>query len=108
VLDGKQLREYFEDFNRLYFNNRLPRYSIRVVPKIKIRLDKSGLCDRKRRRIEIKWGQPDEEAIGALLHEMVHAATVHDHSMEFRRQMIRLHEAGAPLAPAEIPEHLKR
>jgi hypothetical protein len=100
MLDGKQLRKKFGEFNAQYFNNRLPPYSIRVVPEIKsdsIDGHVYGRCKKKRRLIEIRQGLRDEEAISTLLHEMAHAGTNDGHGPKWWREMIRLREAGAPL-----------
>ena len=43
-------------------------------------------------------GLPDEDATSTLLHEMAHAATNGGHGVPWKREMIRLLSAGAPLA----------
>lgn len=61
----------------------------------------SGFCNKKKRLIKIQEGQSREETIGALLHEMAHAATNDGHGDRWKEEMIRLREAGAPLSSAE-------
>ena len=97
MLDGRRLRTYFQEFNRVYFDNRLPGYSIRVIRG----MGNSGFCNKKKRLIKIQEGQSPEETIGALLHEMAHAATNDGHGDQWKKEMIRLREAGAPVASAE-------
>jgi hypothetical protein len=103
MLDGKQLRALFKQFNEQYFGDRLPAYAIRVVARITW-LGESGRWNKKRRFIEIQHRQSDEEAIGTLLHEMAHAAkaaTKGHHTKPWKKEMIRLRKAGAPLASAD-------
>ena len=100
MLNGNQLRQKFADFNVGYFNDRLPPYGIRVVAKVNW-LDGQGEIIRERKLIKIRQGLSDELAISTLLHEMVHAATGDGHGRRWKREMIRLREAGAPLAAAD-------
>jgi hypothetical protein len=106
MLNGRQLRQKFIEFNAQYFGNKLPAYAIRVVERIpdfgRGFVTPTARCNRKRRRIEILRGLPDEESIGTLLHEMAHAATTEDHDLRWRREMIRLREAGAPLTEEDL------
>jgi hypothetical protein len=60
-------------------------------------LGESGSCNSKRKLIRIARGLADEDAISTLLHEMAHAATQGNHGMPWKRKMIQLREAGAPL-----------
>jgi hypothetical protein len=92
-----QLRKLFEEFNRRYFGNRLPPYAIRVAHS-PTSLGESGSSNRKRKLIKIASGQPAEREVSTLLHEMAHAATTDYHGMPWKREMIRLRKAGAPLA----------
>jgi hypothetical protein len=108
MLNGMQLRTLFRRFNGQYFGSRLPPYSIRVVRRSTWR-GESGRCIEKRRVIEIQHGQPDEEAVSTLLHEMAHAAnpkTKGYHTMPWKKEMIRLREAGAPLTSADLSVNL--
>lgn len=103
MLDGKQLRVLFQQFNAQYFCGRLPPYAIRAVTRIpsRIHLDPCGRIRRKRRLIEIARG-PDDEVTSTLLHEMAHAATTSGHGMTWKREMIRLREEGAPLVSPDL------
>jgi hypothetical protein len=47
-----------------------------------------------------------ENSISCLLHEMAHAATTCYHGMPWKREMIRLREAGAPLVSADLSVEL--
>lgn len=100
MLNGRQLRKKFMEFNAQYFNNRLPPYSIRVVPRMTW-MGESGRHNKKRKLIEIQQGLPDEDAIGFLIHEMAHARIGDQHGMRWKREMIRLRETGAPLVAAD-------
>jgi len=95
-VNGKQLRKLFQEFNRRYFGDRLPSYSIRVGRCTW--LGESGSCNPRKKLIKVAAGQPDERAVSILLHEMAHAATTGNHGMPWKREMIRLRQAGAPLA----------
>jgi hypothetical protein len=103
MMDGKQLRALFKQFNVKYWGGKLPPYSIRVVARISSN-DPMGRCEKKARLIKLLRGQSDEEAISTLLHEMAHAAVplIGDHAMSWRSEMIRLREAGAPLAGSDL------
>ena len=86
MLNGRQLRVKFTEFNTRYFSDRLPSYAIRVVPHIKKNInavDAYGVCRKKRKRIEILAGLSDEEAISTLIHEMAHARTTDHHGMRW-------------------------
>lgn len=96
MLDGKQLRGLFFDFNERYWGGRLPPYHIRCVDHI-TRLGESGTCNPRRKLIRINRGSHDADTISCLLHEMAHAATSVAHGMKWKAEMIRLREAGAPL-----------
>jgi SprT-like family len=101
MLNGRQLRTLFQQFNQQYFGGKLPAYSIRVVGRMTW-LGESGFCNRKRKLIKIASGQSDEVAIGILLHEMAHAATTDHHGKPWQGEMIRLREAGAPIDAADL------
>ena len=98
MLNGTQLRKLFQQFNAQYFDGRLPSYSIRVV-------DRKGRCNgeiyKQRRLIEIQSEMPEDLTISFLVHEMAHAATSEHHGMPWKREMIRLRKAGAPLIEAD-------
>ncbi len=107
MLNGRELRRKFIEFNAQYFANRLPPCSIRVVEKIPELLFAAGLYTPG--LIQIRSDLTDEEAIGNLIHEMTHAATPkpnlrnnHAHGKRWRREMIRLKEAGAPLLAKDM------
>jgi SprT-like family len=104
MLNGTQLRALFQEFNRQHFDGRLPAYAIRVPERIPSRthFDPCGRFNRKRRLIEIARDLPDGEAISTLLHEMAHAATGGGHGSTWKREMIRLREAGAPLVDPDL------
>jgi len=95
-MDGRQLRKLFQEFNQRYFGGRLPAYRIRVVDHISW-LGTEGRCLKKRKLIQVQRAIPEDRAASLLLHEMTHAATNGDHGMPWKREMIRLREAGAPL-----------
>lgn len=105
-MNGNQLRKLFQEFNRRYFGNRLPPYAIRVADS-STWLGESGCCNPKKRLIKVTGGQPDEQAVSTLLHEMAHAATTGKHGMPWKREMIRLRQAGAPLCEPDDQVRLK-
>jgi hypothetical protein len=96
-MDGRQLRTLFKQFNEEYWGGRLPAYAIRVVARM-TSLGEWGRWLKKRKLIEIQRGLSDEDMVSTLLHEMAHAATNGGHGMPWKRDMIRLRLAGAPLA----------
>jgi hypothetical protein len=101
MLDGKHLRALFLQFNQQFFSGRLPACAIHVVPRI-ASLGQLGRWNKGKRLIEIQRGLSDEEAISTLLHEMAHAATNGGHGMQWKKEMIRLREAGAPLVLPDL------
>jgi hypothetical protein len=101
MLNGRQLRTLFQRFNKKYFGGRLPAYSIRVVHHMS-RKGETGHCDDQKRVIKILPGMSDEEAISTLLHEMAHAATDGDHLAPWKKVMVRLRQAGAPLCGSDL------
>ena len=96
-MDGRQLRTLFKQFNEEYWGGRLPAYSIRIVARM-TSLGEWGRWLKKRRLIQILRGLSDEDMISTLLHEMAHAATNGGHGMPWKKDMIRLRSARAPLA----------
>jgi SprT-like family len=96
LMNGKDLRKLFQEFNTKYFQGRLPAYSIRVRRSM-TSWGETGRCLKRSRIIEIQAGQSDEDAANTLLHEMAHAKTGAAHGMMWKKEMIRLREAGAPL-----------
>ena len=100
MLNGRELRRKFIEFNAQYFGNKLPPYAIRVVKRVNW-LDLRGQCNRERRLIRMRQGLADQETIEILVHEMIHARTTDRHGAAWKREMIRLREAGAPLPPAD-------
>jgi hypothetical protein len=101
MLNGRQLRTLFRQFNGQYFDSRLPPYSIRVVNRVTW-LDLRGRCDRKKKLILIWAGLSHEERISTLLHEMVHARTGDGHGKAFEKEIARLSKARAPLTLEEL------
>ena len=100
-MNGRKLRALFQQFNAQYFAGKLPSYSIRAVERI-TDLGEDGFCNCRRKLIKILRSLSDEDAISCLLHEMAHAATSGNHGMPWKREMIRLREAGAPLVSTEL------
>jgi hypothetical protein len=96
-MNGRQLCALFKQFNDEYWGGRLPAYSIHVVANM-TSLGEWGRWLKKRKLIEILRGLTDEDATSTLLHEMAHAATNGGHDVPWKREMIRLLSAGAPLA----------
>jgi SprT-like family len=101
MLNGRQLRALFQKFNGQYFGGKLPVYSLRSVDRMTW-LGESGCCYKKRKLIKVNRGLSGEEATSTLLHEMAHAATSGHHGMPWKREMIRLREAGAPLVSSDL------
>ena len=99
-MDGRQLRSQFKQFNEMYWGGKLPSYSIHVVTEM-TSLGEWGRWLKKRRLIEILRGLANEDATSTLLHEMAHAATNGGHGMPWKKEMIRLRSAGAPLANSD-------
>jgi hypothetical protein len=97
-----QLNLLFEEFNRVYFNGRLPRYRVQIVDRI-IRGFDAGKITRRKKLIQIRRGSLEKMA-EILLHEMAHAATNERHAKRFQDEMRRLRVAGAPLAESDLHE----
>jgi hypothetical protein len=97
-MDGRKLRKLFAEFNEKYFGGRLPAYAIRVGEFNIARFCLSGNCNRSKSVIEVSSRASADEPETTLLHQMAHAAAGAGHGMPWRREMIRLREAGAPLS----------
>jgi hypothetical protein len=98
----ERIRAKFDEYNRVYFDGRLPRYRVQIVDRI-IRGFDARRIKRRQRLIQIRWGSPEDMA-GILLHEMAHAATNNEHAKRFQDGMRRLRAAGAPLAQSDLQE----
>jgi hypothetical protein len=68
------------EFNAPYFGNKLPSYTIRVMPCTNSMF--RGHTNRWRRVIRMVQGQPDADAINTLIHEMAHHHRASHHAVE--------------------------
>lgn len=83
-------QQLFNDFNKRYFRNKLPRHQ--VVPR------SIAGARYERHRQQIILGAVQEHEIPAIIiHEMIHAATTDRHDRAFNKKLLQLKEAGAPV-----------
>src|SRR5438552_18817858 len=90
------LQTLFDEFNRRYWNGRLPRYSVRRQSKIKDgELEGWAFCDHHKERIIIKSSLEGDVLREVLLHEMVHVRYPDEaHGPKFARELRRLAARG--------------
>jgi hypothetical protein len=104
-----RLQELFDEWNAVYFWNRLPKYSIRVVFDIHTFAQEpvpdigacSGLIRVAEQYIYIRY-EEEELMRGMLVHEMAHAATDGNHDEPWNTEMRRLSQAGAPVLKSDF------
>jgi hypothetical protein len=115
VIPGQSalFQEKFDDFNRRYFEGRLPDYKILVVydawywstercglrEELPPAFDSLGFIDEEGRQIFIRFHTELEcglTMVNTLIHEMAHAATDGDHGNNWQAEMARLKALGAP------------
>ena len=94
----------FDEFNQAYFASKLPKYRVQEVEDLWAVTWSRGHLNRKQRLIRLQVDSK-RRMIGALLHEMVHAASNDYHGPRWRQVMNRLHMQGAPVEwEAEVAE----
>ena len=84
----------FDEFNKKYWSNRLPRY--RVIRRTNIAGNYLGLCDDQTKTILLKKDLVGEDLRLTLLHEMCHIRTGsgYQHGPRFLRKLHRLVRLG--------------
>ena len=103
---ANRLTKLFDDFNAQYFGGELARYRVEATDRI-TRSGEDGKIYRRRQLIRIRRGS-EAEMTATLLHEMAHASTNDHHGRRWREEMVRLHDLGAPVAPADLEEPVVR
>ena len=94
---GKRLTTLFNEFNRIFFDDRLPRYRIK---RVNFDTNQRGECLPEKRTILIHRGLTGNELRQALLHEMCHIGSVR-HGKRFQAKLIRLASLGEKWAEGE-------
>lgn len=97
---GRSLRRLFEQLNTQFFRGRLRGWHVHSVNHFRA-INLCGLCIPRNRRILIVRWLCEDEAKSVLLHEMAHAVTTTTHGVRWKREMIRLRQASAPLLPPD-------
>jgi hypothetical protein len=115
--------EMYRTFNGKYFEGRLPRYRILVVydvwfwetkrcgfsPCFPPAAEATGFIDFEERRILIRFlaflrcGSTMQES---LIHEMAHAATDGGHGDNWKAEMLRLKQLGAPVNELDLLDEI--
>ena len=90
-------QDLFDEFNRKYFRDRLPRYRVRFVGAR--HSGWRGDCDPKRRMIRLAGDRSFVDP-RTLLHEMCHIGTP-DHGKRFQAKLLRLAAQGVEWAREE-------
>ncbi len=94
----------FDEFNQAYFESKLPKYRVEEVEDLWAVTWSRGHLNRKQKLIRLQVDSK-KRMIGALLHEMVHAASNDFHGPRWRKVMDRIYNQGAPVDwEAEITE----
>ncbi|MDG6904760.1 MAG: hypothetical protein JRN20_03125 [Nitrososphaerota archaeon] len=103
---SKFLESKFGEFNGLYFDGKLPKYTVLLCSKPKsYGHEVAGYCTTGRRRIIIRNGMGKNSTIWTLVHEMAHAKfpkLKKVHGKQFASELARLRRLGAPLSPLDI------
>ncbi len=95
----------FHSFNLKYFSGALERYEVLVVFDICTFANDTepdclsvtdGLIRFEERRIYIRYST-GQRMRATLIHEMAHAATSGEHDERWLNEIVRLHDAGAPV-----------
>jgi hypothetical protein len=121
VIPGQSalFQEKFDDFNRRYFERRLPDYKILVVydawywstercglrDELSPAFDSLGFIDVGGRQIFIRFHTELESGltmVNTLIHEMAHAAAGVGHGAAWQAEMVRLKQLGAPVADLDL------
>ncbi len=89
-----ETRRLFDEFNKKYWHNRLPRY--RVIRRTNIADNYLGLCNDRTKTILLKKDLVGEGLRLTLLHEMCHIGTgsSYQHGPRFLRKLRRLVRLG--------------
>lgn len=95
----KGLQRLFGGFNARYFGGRLPGYRIVLIEPAQMQGVRAEI-DRRERKIRIR-ADGGRGVVGALLHEMGHAASNAWHGPMWLGVMRRLLGKGAPLADSD-------
>ena len=100
----KKYQSLFHEFNKKYFDGRLPQYRVELVKHLGVYTE--GQIEKKNLRILLV--ETPQDPLALLLHEMAHAATNIYHGNQWQAEMRRLAAAGAPvnledLTPAHPP-----
>ena len=106
-----ELENKFTEYNKIYFQNRLPRYHVFLCSKPKRFGHRiAGYCLTGKKMILIRNGLGWRSTNQTLLHEMVHIQLNDpvqiergsEHGEPFRKEIKRLRKARAPISPLDI------
>lgn len=84
MMTEQQLNEYYENFNKNYFDGKVNGWKLEIIPT---RKTFGGDCNPTKKRIRV-CQDIDSEMLATLLHEMCHAyvGCEHGHDSEFYRK----------------------
>jgi SprT-like family len=110
---SKLLEAKFFEFNKLYFESKLPKYKVLLCSKPKpFGHEVAGYCLTKRHSILIRNGMGKQSTLQTLVHEMAHAKlsalkSRQVHGIQFAKELGRLRKLGAPLSPLDVDKQKK-
>ena len=101
------LEAKFREFNKSYFNGRLPEFLILLCSKPKpFGHEVAGYCLTAQKKILIRNGLGKKSTLQTLVHEMAHVKLSRlkrgVHGRQFAKELARLRRLGAPLSPMDI------
>jgi hypothetical protein len=99
---NRTYKALFTEFNRCFFDGRLPSYRIVVVPCIITQSWVHGNIYRRQRLSKILERPDHGDMAPILIHEMAHAATTDAHGPRFSAEMKRLQQIGASVQDYEF------
>lgn len=105
----EDFKRWFDQFNHQYYNGRLSKWKLVVGdPPKPDYVDIFGYCDLKTKTIYVtERSQHDSKTAQAnLLHEMAHTSAGKWHGEEFKHEMLRLKNLGAPVGESDFAERL--
>ena len=105
-LESGKFTALFEALNREYFGVQLPAFAVRVAYDADPADDGERLIiDRGHKTIRLRMSRRyDDYMLHGLVHAMAHLATNDLGGPEWKQEMIRLRDAGAPVPDWEISD----
>jgi hypothetical protein len=107
------LEKRFQEFNRDFFNDGLPKYQVLLCSKSKrFGHETCGYCLSKQRKVLIRAGMGQNSMVQTLVHEIAHAKLSRIkkqiHGKRYIGELKRLRKLGAPLSSQDLDKAQQR